>query len=554
MALAKLLRVTALAVAAAWPTRLDDAQLATPFGPIAGVVEDGIERFVGVRYAAPPTGDRRFRRAAVSAPGAPSPTTARPTARRATRAPAASARPRPTPPCTGRSRAADEDCLFVAYRPARPSPAGKRPVMVWVHGGGFCSGAGATGWSEGSRLADREDAILLTLNYRLGPLGFASDGAEGGALGLWDVITALEFARAALIEPLGGDVDASGPCVVDAPKGWGPGDPALGVAATRRVLGLLGVASLDEARSLDASSLQWAPVDMADPNFPGWWLDATLFPGLKPPSAYYLADPPKTHVRDFIVGTTSKDGTAAFYGRAPLDNVTGSDVYLRHLERAWGSAVAARVAEHYSLDNFGGDVAAAFIQADADHFLHCPSLAMARSLNREADRAAAAGRGGAGGPGGPRPRAPGTRGGARRGAGGDARLPAERPRDTPLDAPLPFACHGADVQFTFGNEAGPDGLSSDSPTPRHDCPYSQSGRRLGRGPRLLGSFARGGRPVREGDADGGWRPGGGVRKLASDDDGGIATVDRFRAADCAFWASVDDEVAAALAVNWRQRA
>ncbi|KAH8088817.1 acetylcholinesterase [Aureococcus anophagefferens] len=120
----------------------------------------------------------------------------------------------------------------------------------------------------------------------------------------------------------------------------------------------------------------------------------------------------------------------------------------------------------------------------------------------------------------------------------DLAVEAERPRDTPLDAPLPFACHGADVQFTFGNEAGPDGLSSDSPTPRHDCPYSQSGRRL--------SDA--------GDADGGWRPGGGVRKLASDDDGGIATVDRFRAADCAFWASVDDEVAAALAVNWRQRA
>ncbi|KAH8069656.1 acetylcholinesterase [Aureococcus anophagefferens] len=358
MALARLRVAAVLAVAAAWPTRLDDAQLATPFGPIAGVVENGIERFVGLRYAAPPTGDRRFRRAA---------------------SPAASARTRPTPPCT-RRRAADEDCLFVnAYRPARPSPAGKRPVMVWVHGGGFCSGAGATGWSEGSRLADREDAVVLTLNYRLGPLGFASDGAEGGALGLWDVITALEFARAALIEPLGGDVDAvtlanlprrrrlrfirvaggrgallraiiqSGPCVVDAPKGWGPGDPALG----------------------------WAPVDMADPNFPGWWLDATLFPGLKPPAAYYLADPPKTHVRDFIIGTTSKDGTAAFYGRAPLDNVTGSDVYLHHLERALGSAVAARVAAHYALDNFGGDVAAAFIQADADHFLHCPSLAMA---------------------------------------------------------------------------------------------------------------------------------------------------------------------------------
>ena len=347
MALAKMTAMLAVAVAAAWPTRLDDAQLATPFGPIAGVVENGIERFVGLRYAAPPTGDRRFRRAAVSAPWGPEPydgTAYGPSCHQSsggvgTDAPDPAMHPGPLAPPP------DEDCLFVnAYRPARPSPAGKRPVMVWVHGGGFCSGAGATGWSEGSRLADREDAIVLTLNYRLGPLGFASDGAEGGALGLWDVITALEFARAALIEPLGGDVDAvtlfgessggvavcalsaspaaaglfsraiiqSGPCVVDAPKGWGPGDPALGVAATRRVLGLLGVASLDEARSLDASSLQWAPVDMADPNFPGWWLDATLFPGLKPPAAYYMANPPKTHVRDFIVGTTSKDGTAAF--------------------------------------------------------------------------------------------------------------------------------------------------------------------------------------------------------------------------------------------------
>ena len=93
----------------------------------------------------------------------------------------------------------------------------------------------------------------MTLNGVLGPLGLDREGNEGGALGLWDVIAALEFARAALIEPLGGDVDAvtlfgessggvavcalsaspaaaglfsraiiqSGPCVFDAPKGHG---------------------------------------------------------------------------------------------------------------------------------------------------------------------------------------------------------------------------------------------------------------------------------------------------------------------------------------------
>ena len=71
-------------------------------------------------------------------------------------------------------------------------------------GGGFCTGAGATRWTDAARLARRGDAIVVSLNYRLGPLGFASDGIDGGANGLRDVIEALKFVKEVLVEPLGG--------------------------------------------------------------------------------------------------------------------------------------------------------------------------------------------------------------------------------------------------------------------------------------------------------------------------------------------------------------
>jgi para-nitrobenzyl esterase len=126
--------------------------------------------FRGIRYAAPPVGELRF------APPAPFST--------ATGVPlqfegALAAPPRAAPAPlqnTGMmlgSRpvgATAEDCLFLdVFTPALD---GRRPVMVWIYGGGFVGGSGVDVLTHGSRLAALGDVVVVTFNYRLGALGF----------------------------------------------------------------------------------------------------------------------------------------------------------------------------------------------------------------------------------------------------------------------------------------------------------------------------------------------------------------------------------------------
>lgn len=104
----------------------------------------------------------------------------------------------------------DEDCLTLnVWTPG--TDAAKRPVFVWIHGGAFRQGASASFLYEGSALARRSDAVVVTLNYRLGALGFLShpglaDEATGtcGNWGLLDQIAALEWVRDN-VEHFGGD-------------------------------------------------------------------------------------------------------------------------------------------------------------------------------------------------------------------------------------------------------------------------------------------------------------------------------------------------------------
>ena len=105
-----------------------------------------------------------------------------------------------------------EDCLYLnVWTPALDGA--RRPVFVWIHGGGFLVGAGSTPIYEGSQLARRGDMVVVTLNYRLGALGFVHlDGvagprfAESVNLGVRDQIAALEWVREN-IERFGGDPD-----------------------------------------------------------------------------------------------------------------------------------------------------------------------------------------------------------------------------------------------------------------------------------------------------------------------------------------------------------
>ncbi len=94
-----------------------------------------------------------------------------------------------------------EDCLFLNVWTPDASPWRKRPVMVWLHGGGFAIGSGGDTQYEGSALARRGDVVVVTLNHRLNALGYLylggldPDFADSGNSGTLDILLALQWVR-----------------------------------------------------------------------------------------------------------------------------------------------------------------------------------------------------------------------------------------------------------------------------------------------------------------------------------------------------------------------
>ena len=165
-------------------------------GLITGTQTEGVTRFFGVPYAAPPLGELRWR-----APQPLQPWTGTREAR------AFSPVCRQTVPWI--SEPQSEDCLYLnVWAPAR---AHKLPVMVWIHGGGFFGGSGSQSGTDGSRLT-RQDVIVVTLNYRLGIFGFfahpelsaESPAKASGNQGILDQIAALRWVQRN-IAAFGGD-------------------------------------------------------------------------------------------------------------------------------------------------------------------------------------------------------------------------------------------------------------------------------------------------------------------------------------------------------------
>lgn len=107
-----------------------------------------------------------------------------------------------------------EDCFFLnIWTPYLPSPNNTnshdlKPVMFWIHGGAFTGGMGSDPTFDGGNLASRGDVVVVTINYRLGSLGFLAldDGTTNGNYGLADQITALDWVRRHIAD-FGGDPD-----------------------------------------------------------------------------------------------------------------------------------------------------------------------------------------------------------------------------------------------------------------------------------------------------------------------------------------------------------
>ncbi len=180
-------------------------------GPVRGYVEDGLDVFKGLRYGAPPTGLARFR------PPAPPAAWTEPADAVGYGAPAIQSGMAPgergssagDPPAPDEP-ASSEDCLFLnVWTPGLASA--KRPVMVWLHGGGFANGSGGAAMYDGGALSRKGDAVTVTVNHRLNVFGylhlgevFGPEYAQSGVAGMLDIVQALEWVRDN-ISAFGGD-------------------------------------------------------------------------------------------------------------------------------------------------------------------------------------------------------------------------------------------------------------------------------------------------------------------------------------------------------------
>lgn len=159
--------------------------VATSAGPVCGVAETtpGRERtevFRGIPYAEPVSGAARW-----SPPRAKAPW----------RQPLVADSFAPACPQSGTDGPGAEDCLFLnVWRPKGTAAAAKLPVMVFIHGGGFYSGATSDPLYNGARLAEN-GVVVVSIAYRLGVFGFLALGDAAGNFGLMDQQLALRWVR-----------------------------------------------------------------------------------------------------------------------------------------------------------------------------------------------------------------------------------------------------------------------------------------------------------------------------------------------------------------------
>ena len=184
----------------------DNTLVETSNGPVRGVDGGRVTAWKGVRYAAPPIGDLRWR-----APEPPQTWTAVADATRY-----GPVCPQPVDPRIPIDLGAPqgEDCLTLNVWASSDTAAGDgKPVMVWVHGGAYIIGSASQPLYDGQALTSGGEAVVVTVNYRVGGLGFLDltefDSPQrrfDSNLGLRDVLAALCWVRDN-IAAFGGDPD-----------------------------------------------------------------------------------------------------------------------------------------------------------------------------------------------------------------------------------------------------------------------------------------------------------------------------------------------------------
>lgn len=160
-------------------------------GPVRGAIEDGVSVFKGIPYGASTVGANRFGpareptpwkeplEAFAYGPAAPQPKSA-----------------------LFQDSSMSEDCLVLNVWTPALEDGGRRPVMVWLHGGGFSTLSGSSPTYDGAALCRRGDVVVLTLNHRLNVFGFlhlediaGTQWAGAGNQGMLDIVHALRWVR-----------------------------------------------------------------------------------------------------------------------------------------------------------------------------------------------------------------------------------------------------------------------------------------------------------------------------------------------------------------------
>lgn len=177
-----------------------DLIVETTTGKVRGTTTQSIHAFRGIPYGAPTGGRNRFQ-----PPQKPEPWTG---VRDAAKYGASS--PQPVGGMAtlraiigeGPTEAESEDCLYLNVWTPAVGDGKKRPVLFWCHGGGFTMGSGSGGFYHGANLVRRGDAVVVTVNHRLGPVGYCYLGellgeefAASGNVGMLDLVAALEWVR-----------------------------------------------------------------------------------------------------------------------------------------------------------------------------------------------------------------------------------------------------------------------------------------------------------------------------------------------------------------------
>ncbi|MGV9675242.1 carboxylesterase/lipase family protein [Nocardia sp. NPDC003482] len=383
-------------------------EVATTEGVVRGHAGRRTLRWRSIPYAAPPVGDLRFR--------APQPVEPWTGVRDATRFGNAAMQHRNGARIGLRNaQPTDEDCLTLnVTAPATPA-AKPRPVMVFIHGGGYVLGTSALSLYSGARLAVRGDVVVVSMNYRLGGFGYVDFGEFSTAarpfdsnLGLRDQVAALEWVRRN-IAAFGGDPEnvtifgesAGAHAVVSllatpaaaglfhraiaesAPADWAVGADEARLFA-RMCVERLGATPEDAARALTtaaANDIRKA-VDKAIGDV--LWEQPGSFPAAPVVDGDYLPQAPidaiaagKAHAVPLIIGTNRDEGT--LFSRFDRTLPTTPDQLRKALGRC-GEDVESRIVAAYP----GYPASKVAVRMGGDFVFWRPTLAVAEGHSRHA--------------------------------------------------------------------------------------------------------------------------------------------------------------------------